>query len=82
MLANMLARFAILYFSKQKATIILEFSFIPLLTIYQECQCEAAACLIIAFMIDDDDKKHVAQQESGHGEERRDVCQPCLGVIG
>ena len=65
----MLARFAILYFSKQKATIILEFSFIPLLIDDDD-------------MIDDDDKKHVAQQESGHSEERRDVCQPCLGVIG
>ena len=34
MLANMLARFAVLYFSKQKATNILGFSFIRLLTIY------------------------------------------------
>ena len=38
MLANMLARLATLYFSKQKATKILGFSFIRLLTIYQECQ--------------------------------------------
>ena len=38
MLANMLAWFAILHFSKQKTTNILGFSFIRLLTIYQECQ--------------------------------------------
>ena len=36
--ANMLEWFAILYFSKQKATSILGFSFIRLMTIYQECQ--------------------------------------------
>ena len=35
---NMLVQFAILYSSKQKATNILGFSFIRLLTIYQECQ--------------------------------------------
>ena len=33
--ANMLARFAMLYFSKQKATKILRFSFIRFLTFYQ-----------------------------------------------
>ena len=38
MLTNMVARFAIPYFSKQKATNIFGFSFIRLLTIYQECQ--------------------------------------------
>ena len=38
MLVNMLARFAILHFSKQKATNILGFSFIRLFTIYQEFQ--------------------------------------------
>ena len=41
-------------------------------------ECEAAAYLIIAFTIDDDEKKHVAQQESGYGKERRKGCMPTL----
>ena len=46
-------------------------------------ECEAAACLIIALMIDDDDKntwlnKKVDTANRGG----RDVCQPCSGVIG
>ena len=47
-------------FSKQKAINILGFSFICLLTIYQECQSvkQQYVCLIIALMIDDDDKKN------------------------
>ena len=39
MLDNMWARYAIQYFSKQKATNTLGFSFIRLLTIYQELVC-------------------------------------------
>ena len=41
-------------------------------------ECEAAACLIIALMIDNDGKKTVAQQESGYREERRKRCMPTL----
>ena len=39
MLDNMCARYAIQYFSEQKATNTLGFSFIRLLTIYQELVC-------------------------------------------
>ena len=49
----MLARFAILYISEQKATNI--HSLVDYLSRMSEC--EAAAYLIIALMIDDDDKK-------------------------
>ena len=46
-------------------------------------ECEAAACLIIALMIDDDDKNTWLNKKVGTANRGgRDVCQPCLGVIG
>ena len=47
-------------------------------------ECEAAACLIIALMIDDDDKKNTWLNKKVDTAKRggRDACQPCLGVFG